>query len=512
VNVRYSFGEVHLKTNFQHLSYLSTGNCNQSTPMIGFLYFSIFFLPAVWSFVIPVPSHVQPRSIRREFPSTPRSGRNNFIVDKQTPRTDLKSLLLALAVGSSSVSMSMNMSTNQNPSPGIDLEYTWSPQDLTKDSVGFLPIPDDDYVKKYQENPELWPVEFFLIAYRRARNKVTGKNETQILVRKSANGTSQYGVGTGVPATRWMIFSSSQEEKTIAPSGYKICKPNVTFEAQHFPEFSKSGPDSSGSHSRSWTYEKIEIREDAFNNPKFSELIDAGLENHAKKIRDELKLKLIEQMKERENLDPFAFSITSVVKSIVDSTNSVAAIQGTLRMSGLFAPRDEDKSTTTSETFACPRYVSLEESIADPSKLVQSMRIYTMFPQMPDPLPIPSTSAEELQEEIRSRESRMARSGRDPHQDKFGRKFTHKSTSNVSNTIHGVYFTLDATNLEGLDDVPALDVFGTKKIEREWVSLENLKVLDSDGQSISTEDTKPTFISGFIVRQLVKENVIDLFG
>mmetsp|Transcript_12558 Transcript_12558/g.18836 ORF Transcript_12558/g.18836 Transcript_12558/m.18836 type:complete len:310 (+) Transcript_12558:105-1034(+) len=309
-----------------------------------------------------------------------------------------------------------------------------------------------------------------------------------------------------------MIFSSSQEEKTIAPSGYKICKPNVTFEAQHFPEFSKSGPDSSGSHSRSWTYEKIEIREDAFNNPKFSELIDAGLENHAKKIRDELKMKLIEQMKERENLDPFAFSTTSVVKSIVDSTNSVAAIQGTLRMSGLFAPRDEDKSTTTSDTFACPRYVSLEESIADPSKLVQSMRIYTMFPQMPDPLPIPSTSAEELQEEIRSRESRMARSGRDPHQDKFGRKFTHKSTSNVSNTIHGVYFTLDATNLEGLDDVPALDVFGTKKIEREWVSLENLKVLDSDGQSISTEDTKPTFISGFIVRQLVKENVIDLFG
>lgn len=484
--------------------------------MIGFLYFSILFLPAVWSFFIPVPSHVdvQPRSIRRAFPSNPRSGRNSFIiVDTQTPRTDLKGLLLALAVGSSSMSTSTSMNTNQNPSPGIELEYTWSPQDLTKDSVGFLPIPDDDYVKKYQENPELWPVEFFLIAYRRASNKVTGKNETQILVRKSANGTSQYGVGTGVPATRWMI-SSSQEEKTIAPSGYKICEPNITFEAQNFPEFSKSGPDSSGSHShsRSWIYEKIEIREDAFNNPKFSELIDAGLENHSKKIRDELKMKLIEQMKERENPDAFAFSTMSVVKSIVDNTNSVAAIQGTLRMSGLFAPRDEDKSTSTSGTLACSRYVSLEESIADPSKLVQSMRIYTMFPQMPDPLPIPSTSAEELQEEIRSRESRMARSGRDAHQDKFGRKFTHKSTSNVSNTIHGVYFTLDATNLEGLDDVPALDVFGTKKIEREWVSLENLKVMDSDGQSISTEDTKPTFISGFIVRQLVKDNVIDLFG
>lgn len=481
--------------------------------MIGFLYyFSILFLPAVWSFVVPVPSHVQPRSIRRVFLSTPRSGRNSFIVDIQAPRTDLKGLRLVLAVGSSSTSstsMSMSTNTNQNTSPEIESEYTWSPQDLTKDSFGFLPIPDDDYVKKYQENPELWPVEFFLIAYRRARNEATGKNETQILVRKSANGTSKYGVGTGVPATRWMISSSSQEEEeetiALAPSGYKMCEPNITFEAQHFPEFPKNGPKSS------WTYEKIEIREDAFNDPDAAELIDPELENHAKKMRDALRMKLIEQMKEREKLDPFAFSTMSVVKSIVDNSNSVAAIQGTLRMSGLFAPRDEDKSTTTSDDLTCPRYVSLEESIADPSKLVQSMRIYTMFPQMPDPLPIPSTSPEELQEEIRSRESRMARSGRDPHQDKFGRKFTHKSTSNVSNTIHGVYFTLDATNLEGLDEVPALDVFGTKKIEREWVSLENLKVLDSDGKSISAEDTKPTFISGFIVRQLVKENVIDLY-
>eukprot|EP01083_Nonionella_stella_P144152 449516_1 len=206
----------------------------------------------------------------------------------------------------------------------------------------------------------------------------------------------------------------------------------------------------------------------------------------------------------------------SVVKNIVDNANSVAAIQGTLRMSGLFAPRDaprDEDEDNSSSTTSCSRYVNLEESIADPSKLVQSMRIYTMFPQMPDPMPIPSTSPKELQEEIQSRESRMARSGRDPHQDKYGRKFTHKSTSNVSNTIHGVYFTLDVTDLEGLDDdddvPPALDVFGTKKIEREWVSLQDLKVLDSDSDgtssSISTEDTKPTFISGFIVRQLVKE-------
>ena len=66
----------------------------------------------------------------------------------------------------------------------------------------------------------------------------------------------------------------------------------------------------------------------------------------------------------------------------------------------------------------------------------------------------------------------------------------------------GVYLTLDATGL--LDDIPpALDLFGTKEVAREWVSLQDLKV-------DSTVDPKPTFISGFIVRQLVKEGVIDV--
>ena len=59
-------------------------------------------------------------------------------------------------------------------------------------------------------------------------------------------------------------------------------------------------------------------------------------------------------------------------------------------------------------------------------------------------------------------------------------------------------------------ELPAFDLFGTKTIRREWRSLEELKVLSPDGQAISTEDPKPTFISGFIVRQLVKEAVIDL--
>ena len=67
---------------------------------------------------------------------------------------------------------------------------------------------------------------------------------------------------------------------------------------------------------------------------------------------------------------------------------------------------------------------------------------------------------------------------------------------------------MDATDLPGLDEVPALDLFGTKETKREWISLQDLKVLDSDGKTSSTEDTKPTFISGFIVRQLVKDGVI----
>jgi len=85
--------------------------------------------------------------------------------------------------------------------------------------------------------------------------------------------------------------------------------------------------------------------------------------------------------------------------------------------------------------------------------------------------------------------------------------------------------TLDVTDLLGGNDdddnIPALDLFGTRRIKREWKSLEDLKVLDdsvaTDGESsptstLSTEDTKSTFISGFIVRQLVKDGVIDIHG
>lgn len=347
------------------------------------------------------------------------------------------------------------------------MQHTWSPQDLTKDSPEFLPIPDDDYVKKYQKNPELWPVEFFLIAYRRTKNKETQKGETQILVRESANGTSKWGVGTGVPATRWMM--STQEGP---PRGYKWSEPPISFEASNFPEFPKNGQ-------KSWTYKKIDIREDAFNGPDATEYKDPELEEYANKIRNDLRTKLSEEMNDREDLNSWESSRISVVKDVVDNAHSLAAIQGTLRMSGLFARR----KTGAVQKQIGNRYVSLGKNAPDPAKLVQSMRIFTMFPQMPDPMPMPSTPPEQLQKEITSRESRMAESGRDPHVDKYGRKFTHKSTSNVSNTIHGVYFTVDATDLRGLDEVPALDLFGTEEIKREWKSLEDLNVLDSNGKS-----------------------------
>jgi hypothetical protein len=170
-------------------------------------------------------------------------------------------------------------------------------------------------------------------------------------------------------------------------------------------------------------------------------------------------------------------------------------------MSGLFAHKESDN-----------RYVNFDNA-PDPTSLAKSTRIYTMFPQMPDPMPLPTSTPDDLKEEIISRPRRMKESGRDPHMDKHGRVYTHISTSNVSNTIHGVYITFDATDFPDLDEVPAFDLFGTKPIKREWVSLDDLKVTEegSDGQTIIGEcDTKPEFISGFIVRQLIRDGVIGI--
>ena len=225
------------------------------------------------------------------------------------------------------------------------------------------------------------------------------------------------------------------------------------------------------------------------------------------------------------SFNSFEATTMVVVKEILEKPNSVAAIQGTLRMSGLFAKkqcRDDNiiggKSSSNQNNISSSptRYINFEDEAATPTKLAQSMRIYTMFPQMPDPLPLPSTSAEELRQEIINRDSYMAKTGRNPHMDRHGRMYTHRSTSNVSNTIHGIYLTLDLSGVDGVNGdgesvvPPAFDLFGMKEIEREWVSLVDLKVLDDDGKrlSIGTKDTKSTFISGFIVRQLVKEGII----
>lgn len=387
---------------------------------------------------------------------------------------------------------------------------SWSPQDLDKETPGYPPIPQDDYIHQYQKNPDLWPIEFFILPYRRQNEKESSQRKiptTQILVRKSSNGTAKYGLGTGMPLTRWL--ASSQVLKENMPQGYKVVEPILTFDAKNFPEFPESCKESS------WKYTKIEVQVDAFQyNPS---LKDEELENYAKSIQQELLHNLSQQIEENKNDDSFYSQTISIIQSFIHKSNCVAAIQGSLRMSGLFeytGPNNISKSN---------RYVNLDETRLDPKTIISDkMRIYTMFPQMPDPLPLPSTSSQELTEEIRSRPMMMEKTGRDPHKDKYGRCYTHISTSNVSNTIHGIYLCMDVTDLisdssfesDDIDIPPALNPFGTERIDREWVSLEDLKVQDYDAKDetskISTIDPKATFISGFIVRQLVKEGIIQI--
>ena len=88
---------------------------------------------------------------------------------------------------------------------------------------------------------------------------------------------------------------------------------------------------------------------------------------------------------------------------------------------------------------------------ADAAGLAETVRTYTMFPQMPSPMPAPTATPTSCGGDT-PRAERMRQSGRDPHVDQHGRVYTHISTPNVSNTIHGVYLTLDATGL--LDDIP----------------------------------------------------------
>ena len=210
--------------------------------------------------------------------------------------------------------------------------HAWAPQDLTKDRAGFAPIPDNDYVKQYERNRALWPVEFFVIVYRRIRGGA------EVLVRRSANGTSKYGVGTGAPATRWIL--ASQE----APPGY--AKTGLSFAASNFPEFDAD---------EDWTYDKIDICADAFAGQ------DPELEAFAGKIRDGL----IEHLAARAGSDAWEESTLEVVRSVLEKPNALAAIQGTLRMSGLFARK------ATGGRYVDP---------ANAAGLAESVRIYTMFP------------------------------------------------------------------------------------------------------------------------------------
>ena len=396
-----------------------------------------------------------------------------------------------------------NLPAKSHVNDSIGELTTWSPQDLTKDNPGFPKIPEHDYIKQYQVHPELWPVEFFLVAYR--RSKSNGK--TQVLVRRSANGTSKYGVGTGVPATRWLLSSAQP------PQGYEWSKPSITFEAKNFPEFDGTMD--------SWTYQKIDICENAFHDDQSSAdatsaeggFEDSELEHYANTVRDHLRTELSSTIPENENgLASWEAKRIAIVQKILNEPKSVAAIQGTLRMSGLFERRPKGSGEDND------RYINLGgPNGPDAASLAKSVKIYTMFPQMPNPMPVPSTSPEDLKKEITTRYSRMIKAGKDLHQDKYGRTYTHISTSNVSNTIHGVYLSLDLTDhlpepklCEDESVPPALDLFGTKTIEREWISLEELKVLSKGGNSIATNDPKPTFISGFIVRQLVKDGVIGI--
>jgi len=439
--------------------------------------------------------------------SSSSRGAHGQLISKLSPSSPLlpshTSSSSTIVITHNSISTSTHATTSNN--------NNWTPQDLTKDNPGYLPIPTDDYIKKYQTNPKLWPVEFFIIVYRHhvvkpsSSSHQKGKTTTQILVRKSANGTSKYGVGTGVPATRWMLSSSSP------PRGYKVVVPEIMLDACVFPEFPTNNVD--GEEERtSWTYSKIDICEDAFQTGSSADddaynFEDDQLEEYASRIRQQLQNDLSLQLQNKKGeLSAWDVNVLSTVKTIVDNDNSVAAIQGSFRMSGLFGYKD---SITTN------RFVNFDNA-PDPTSLIKSTKIYTMFPQMPNPMPSPKSTPSQLKDEILSRPKRMQESGRDPHKDEYGRVYTHISTSNVSNTIHGVYITFDATDLlPGDDDVPpAYDLFGTMPIEREWVSLDDLKVTEEegdDGRSVIGEcDTKSEFISGFIVRQLIRDGVIGI--
>uniref|UniRef100_A0A7S1FS17 Uncharacterized protein n=1 Tax=Corethron hystrix TaxID=216773 RepID=A0A7S1FS17_9STRA len=334
----------------------------------------------------------------------------------------------------------------------------WSPLDLTAEPPGLPPLPPDDLLRLYTSQPDLWPVELFAIMYR------ADADGTLLSVRDASNGTAQWGLGSGVPAVRWAPSWHAP------PTGYVRSDPPRQIEAQRFPTFGGEN---------SWTYDRIEATGEAGGDP--------DLEAAAGRLRNALR----DVLAAEQPRTPWDEARISAVRMALENECGLAAVRGTLRTTGLFGGGGA---------------VTL-----DWEGMAARARVYALLPQMPSPLPHPNTSAEELRRELRDRPAVIEREGRDPHCDVHGRVYTHISTANVSNTIMAVYLCLDLTGWPETKELPALDAGGHQTGRREWKSLEDLKVLDVHGR-IATEDPKQIFISGYVVRELVRENIIPRRG
>ncbi|KAH8089949.1 hypothetical protein JL720_6243 [Aureococcus anophagefferens] len=282
-----------------------------------------------------------------------------------------------------------------------------------RDNAGCEPIPDDDYVKQYQRDPALWPVEFFIIVYRRGARGAEAPCGGPRTVRAS---------GASAAAARDALGAVLQRAAARLRAVRR--QPTRNFR----------------SSVRGRSYDKIDVRADAFDGE------DPELREFARWIRRGLRARAGNRYAPLHALVPVEFVESARLRHVsADARSAAAAVRD-----GRGAARGDGE------------------------------------PRGPH-----------------------GGSGRDPR--RRARPRLRISTPNVSNTILGVYMTLDATGLRFVDDrVPAFDLFGTAEVEREWVSLEDLKVLK--GGVISAEDPKPTFISGFVVRQLVEDGVIDVRG
>ena len=113
--------------------------------------------------------------------------------------------------------------------------------------------------------------------------------------------------------------------KEQPPFGYQLSEPCISFDASNFSEFAKR----KDKISNSWTYHKINIREDAFDGSDQDtlHLQDSELQEYAKKIRDSLKMELSKRLSyERKLESTWERSRILLVRHILDNSNCVAAI------------------------------------------------------------------------------------------------------------------------------------------------------------------------------------------